>query len=457
MLLGDIIIIVFGIYLFWILRTRIYVDVLTTTRIFHNVLSMNFFTNANVLSLFIYIFVFYVADIYNFKGKFFTISFLVKLAIAIIIANSIIAAVVYVFGLWEYSRLVLMLNSIFVFSLMFLWRLLYEKTFQGKEVPHRILIIGAGYTGRALYNIMEGNNNFKIVGYLDDDKKKRGITIGSSPVLGATNLLTSVVKEKSVDGVVVAITHGTTPELFKRIMNEKFNGIEICDMPTFYENITDKIPVYHISDSWLGYADFYGIRKNVYNTKIKVVLDKLIAIFGVVSSFPLMLFAIVAIKIDSKGPVFFKQERVGENAKIFIALKFRTMDRGKESERALAGNKSDPRVTRVGKIIRFFRIDEIPQLWNVLCGDMSMIGPRLLIKDEVKEFSEKVPYFYLRHSVRPGITGWAQVHYKHGKEIEDATEKLQYDLFYIKNLSPLLDLHILLKTIKVVLFGRGAR
>jgi len=340
---------------------------------------------------------------------------------------------------------------------MFLWRLLYEKTFQSKNVPHRILIIGAGYAGRALYSIMEGNKDFKIVGYLDDDKKKRGIAIGSSSVLGETNLLSSVIKEKSVDEVVVAITHGTTPELFKRIMNEKFNGIEICDMPIFYENITDKIPIYHISDSWLGYADFYGIRKNVYNTKIKVMLDKLIAVFGIVSSFPLMLFVIVAIKIDSKGPVLFKQERVGENAEIFIALKFRTMECGKESERVLAGHKSDPRVTRVGKVIRFFRIDEIPQLWNVICGDMSIIGPRLLIKDEVKEFSEKVPYFFLRHSVKPGITGWAQVHYKHGKEIEDATEKLQYDLFYIKNLSPLLDLHILLKTIKVVLFGRGAK
>jgi len=324
-------------------------------------------------------------------------------------------------------------------------------------VLRRILVIGAGYTGRALYSVMEGNKNFKIVGYLDDDEKKRGTAVGSSPVLGATNLLSSFVKEKSVDEVVVAITHGTTPELFRMLMNEKFNGVKILDMPAFYENITDKIPIYHISDRWLGYSDFSGIRKNIYNTKIKGVLDKIIAVFGIVSSFPLMLVAIIAIKIDSKGSVFFKQERVGENKKIFIALKLRTMDCGKEDERALAGYKKDPRVTKVGRIIRFFRIDEIPQLWNVMRGDMSIIGPRLLIKEEVREFSESVPYFYLRHSVKPGITGWAQVHYKHGKEIQDATEKLQYDLFYIKNLSLVLDLHILLKTVKVVLFGRGAR
>ena len=350
-----------------------------------------------------------------------------------------------------------MFNSIFVFSFMFLWRLLYEKTFQGKKVPHRILIIGAGYTGRVLYSTMEGNKVFKIVGYLDDDEKKIGTTIGSLPVLGATNLLSFIIKEKSVDEVVIAITHGTTPELFRMLMNEKFNGVEILDMPAFYENITDKIPIYHISDRWLGYSDFSGIRKNIYNTKIKGVLDKIIAVFGVVLSFPLMLVAIIAIKIDSKGSVLFKQERVGEGAKIFIALKLRTMDCGKEDERAFAGYKKDPRVTKVGKIIRFFRIDEIPQLWNVMRGDMSIIGPRLLIKEEVREFSENVPYFYLRHSVKPGITGWAQVHYKHGKAIDDATEKLQYDLFYIKNLSLVLDLHILLKTVKVVLFGKGAR
>jgi len=451
LLLGDIILIIFSIYLCLALRTRI------LDQFYVDASSMPFFTSASIITSLIYIFIFYIADIYNFQGKYISITFMIRLAIAIITANCIIAVGVYVLGLWSYSRVVILTNSFFVFFLMFLWHSLYEKIFQSNNVPHRILIIGAGYTGKALYNIKEGRRKFKIVGYLDDDKKKRGTTIGSSPVLGATNLLSSVVKEKSVDQVVVAITHGTTPELFRMIMNEKFSGVEILDMPTFYENITDKIPIYHISDRWLGSSDFSGIKKNIYNTKIKVVLDKIIAVFGIISSFPLILVVIIAIKIDSKGSVFFKQERVGENAKTFTALKFRTMASGKEDERVFAGYKKDPRVTKVGKIIRFFRIDEIPQLWNVMRGDVSIIGPRLLIKEEVREFTENVPYFYLRHSVKPGITGWAQVHYKHGKEISDATEKLQYDLFYIKNLSPVLDLHILLKTVKVVLFGRGAR
>ncbi len=130
---------------------------------------------------------------------------------------------------------------------------------------------------------------------------------------------------------------------------------------------------------------------------------------------------------------------------------------GKENETTLAGTKNDSRITRVGKILRFFRIDELPQLWNVIKGEMSIVGPRSLIKEEVKEFSEKVPYFDLRHSIKPGITGWAQINYKHGKEVEDGIEKFQYDRYYIKNLSPILDLHILLETMKVMLFGRGAR
>ncbi len=133
------------------------------------------------------------------------------------------------------------------------------------------------------------------------------------------------------------------------------------------------------------------------------------------------------------------------------------MECGQEKERNLAGSKVDPRITNAGRVLRFFRIDEIPQLWNVLKGDMSVIGPRSLIKEEVEEFTNKVPYFFLRHSIRPGITGWAQVNYNHGVSVEDSIEKLQYDLFYIKNLSLALDFHIFLKTVKVVIFGRGAR
>ena len=414
-------------------------------------------TGPFVLAVIIFIFVFHIADIYNIEGKFYSINNITKFTITIIIANVLIAVFFYFFSLWQFSRTVYFINALLVFCFLLSWRFVFGMLSGYGERPSRILIVGAGGAGRELYSILDGNNNFELIGYLDDDEKKRGMTIGSSKVIGDTSILQTVVKDKDIDEVIVAITHAKSAELFKRIMDIKFKGVEILDMPRFYEKVSAKIPIFYLRDSWFGYAAFYGIRKNIYNTRIKKTLDKFVAIIGIVASFPLMLVASIAIKIDSRGPVFFIQERIGESANIFKALKFRTMKYGKENEINLAGSKNDTRVTRVGKILRFFRIDELPQLWNVIMGEMSIIGPRSLIKEEVDEFSEKVPYFLLRHSIRPGITGWAQINYKHGKEVEDGIEKFKYDLYYIKNLSPVLDLHILLETMKVMLFGRGAR
>ena len=414
------------------------------------------FKDASFLSLFIFVFVFYIADIYSFEVRHYSVTYLIKLAVAVIVGNCMIAAAFYLFQPLMFSRIVFLLNFVFIFSFLASWRFVFYWLSKFKEKPVRIIMIGAGWAGRELYNIVEGNKDYEIVGFLDDNEKKRGPFVGTSKVIGDTSNLVSLMKDLHVDEVIVTITHGTTPVLFKRIMNAKFDGLQICDMPAFYERITGKIPIFHLSDSWLGYADFYGIKKNAYNA-MKRSLDNIFAIFGIITSFPLVLVSIIAIKIESKGPVFFKQERVGENSKTFEVLKLRTMVCGKEDKMFQSGLKNDPRVTRVGSLLRFFRIDEITQLWNVLKGDMSIIGPRSLMKEEVDDFAKDIPYFFLRHSVKPGLTGWAQVNYKHGKEIEDATEKLQYDLYYIKNLSPILDFHILLKTVKVVLFGRGAR
>ena len=442
---GDALLVVVSFYVCYAVRTGEFVDVLSK------------YTGATTLSLFVSIIVFYTADIYNIEGKFYSINNIIKFAITIIIANCLIAVAFYFFHPWRYSRAVFLLNFFFIFSLLFSWRFVFEVVSKYGEKPSRVLIVGAGVAGRALYNILDGSNNLEIIGYLDDDVEKRGMTIGSSKVIGDTSLRPSVIKDKDVEEVIVAIARGGSPELFKRIIYTKFNGVEVHDMLCVYEKISGKIPILHLRDSWLGYADFNGIRKNIYNTRIKEPLDKLIAALGIVASLPVMLVAMIAIKIGSGGPVFLKQKRIGEGAKVFKALKFRTMENGRENERTLAGSENDPRITRVGKILRFFRIDEIPQLWNVIRGEMSIIGPRSLIEEEVNEFSKKVPYFYLRHSIRPGITGWAQVNYGHGTKVEDGMEKFQYDLYYIKNLSPILDLQILLRTIKVMLYGKGAR
>ena len=444
LLSGDVLLISTSFYLSFAIRHKEYIDVFVNN------------TWASVWSIFIFLFTFYIADVYNLKDKFGSTNFLFRLAIAVLVATGLIAATFYVFSLWHFSRLVFILNGAFIFSLLFLWRLIFSRLDKSRKYLSRVLIVGAGRTGKGLYNDLQKDDNYEIVGFLDDDEKKRGMTIGSSKVIGDTGLLQSVVNDKDIDEVVVAINKTKLPALFKRIMDIKFMGVEIYDMPRFYEKFSAKIPILYLRDSWFGYVNIYGLKRNLYNKKIKMILDKLIAILVIVGTLPFTIMAILAIKLDSKGPIFFRQERVGENVKIFKANKFRTMIFGREDERNLARFKNDPRITRVGKILRFFRIDEIPQLWNVIKGDMSIVGPRSLIKEEVDEFSS-VPYFYLRHSVKPGITGWAQVNYKHGTDINDATEKIQYDLFYIKNLSPSLDFHILLVTIRVMLFGKGAK
>lgn len=356
------------------------------------------YTGASVISLFFYLFVFYMAEIYSFRGRIISAKFILKLVVSIIISNCMIAATFYVFHKWKYDRSVFFLNCVFILFYAVSWRLFFDRFFK---------------FGKRCSNIL-----------------KRAI---------------------------LPIIPGSYKQFVKKIDDAQFDGTEIDETQTLYGYITGKVPISQINYSWLSYSDFYKKNKALYNLKIKVALDKIFAILIIIITLPLIIVSAIAIKLESRGSVFFTQERRGEGTKTIKIIKFRTMIQGMEEERERAGFRNDPRITGVGRILRFFRIDEIPQLWNVIKGDMSIVGPRTLMKQEVSRFSSEIPFFYIRHFVKPGITGWAQVHYKHGANAEDATEKLQYDLYYIMNLSPLLDFYIFLLTLKVVLYGRGAR
>lgn len=280
----------------------------------------------------------------------------------------------------------------------------------------------------------------------------------SSPeVLGGSMVLKDKVRTGEIDAIIIAITHLKSPELLRCALDCKMEGVQVYDMPSFYEEVTGRVPVEHVNDFWLVSSPMSGVEKSVYNQRIKRVLDFLLSFIGLILSLPITIPAAIAINLESPGPILFRQRRVGLNGRSFDLIKFRTMRVGTEGDRRFAGDRHDPRITKIGHVVRFFRIDEIPQVWNVLKGEMSFIGPRALMEEEVRDFETRIPYFSIRHSIRPGITGWAQVNYHHGATVEDALEKLKYDLFYIRNLSPFLDFFILLKTVKVVLFGRGAR
>jgi exopolysaccharide biosynthesis polyprenyl glycosylphosphotransferase len=259
-----------------------------------------------------------------------------------------------------------------------------------------------------------------------------------------------------VDCAVIATTRQMNPELLKTVTQSEMKGVAIYDMPTLYEELTGKIPVKHIPRNWMSYTALRGVRGDLY-IRIKQIFDVVLSALGLALALPLLVLVALAIKLDSRGPVFYRQKRVGLNGRQFDLIKLRSMTTGAESAGAKWAQENDTRITRIGRVLRKSRIDEIPQMWNVLKGEMSFIGPRPERPEFTIQLLNDIPFYSLRHSIKPGITGWAQVNYGYGASVEDAAEKLQYDLFYIKNLSFFLDLHILIRTIRVVLFGRGAR
>jgi exopolysaccharide biosynthesis polyprenyl glycosylphosphotransferase len=273
--------------------------------------------------------------------------------------------------------------------------------------------------------------------------------------LGNIDELEDKCDEHGIELILIDDLHLADKKLFNKILRCKLKGIEVIDLVSFYEKMENKIPVDFINDFYIFYVDLIGFKSKIYFLRLKRVVDVLLAIIGLILSIPIWILVYVGIKISSPGPVLFIQERVGQNGKIFKMIKFRTMHLTSINDPYTREN--DKRLFWFGKFIRKFRIDEIPQMINVLKGDMSFIGPRPEIVELSRLYNENIPYYELRHLVKPGITGWAQVNYRYGDSIEDARRKLEYDLFYIKNLSPILDMHILLRTIRVVLFGIGSR
>ncbi len=274
-------------------------------------------------------------------------------------------------------------------------------------------------------------------------------------ILGSMKDLEKITKKYRPDVLVVALSERRGAFPIKEILDCKLQGIRVEDWPTFYEKLTGKIFIENLRPSWLIFSD--GFTRNSLTRMVKRMVDVLVATFGLLFALPLMLLIALCIKLDSAGPILFRQERVGEKGKIFTLYKFRTMIVDAEKETGPIWSQTlDPRTTRVGRFLRRIGMDELPQLFNVLKGDMSFVGPRPERPHFVRDLQEKIPYYAQRLVVKPGITGWAQVRYGYGSSIEDTIEKLQYDLYYIKNMSLFLDLLIILSTIHKVLFAQVA-
>jgi len=264
------------------------------------------------------------------------------------------------------------------------------------------------------------------------------------------------VKQESIDRIVVAMGQRRGQIPIDKLLKLSLAGeVTIEEGATFYERVTGRVSLNMIRPSWLI---FNGRGRQTRLAAItRSGVHRLIAFAGVALSLPLVILTAILIKIDSRGPVFYKQERVGKNGRPFVLTKFRSMELDAEKSGPVWANKGDDRVTRVGRIIRKTRVDEIPQFWNILRGEMNFVGPRPERPYFVAQLAQEIPYYEQRHLIAPGLTGWAQINYPYGASTEDARQKLQYDLFYIKNHSLLLDAIILFETIKIILFGRGAQ
>jgi exopolysaccharide biosynthesis polyprenyl glycosylphosphotransferase len=262
----------------------------------------------------------------------------------------------------------------------------------------------------------------------------------------------------NTDGVtntVIATEHEFSDKDISVLMKLRASGASVHNLTAIYEEYQSKVPILHLKHGWFINSSGFYLLQNATGLKIKRLLDLLFSVLLLVLTLPLTLLVALLIKLDSPGPVFYAQSRYGLNSCTFQVLKFRSMIADAEKDGARWAETDDPRITRVGRIIRKMRIDEIPQLWNVMKGDMSFIGPRPERPEFISMLEKEIPFYELRHLIKPGITGWAQVMYPYGSSIEDAIQKLQYDLYYIKNYTVLLDFVILMKTLRIIIWQKG--
>ena len=335
-----------------------------------------------------------------------------------------------------------------------LWRLAFDGLTQSPPLEERVLMLGTGQGARDVAQAIAAQHDFayRFVGFVQGPGGDDG---GCAPVIGDLASLPSIIAQHHIDRVVVSLSDRRGALPISELLQAKLSGVRVEDAATTYERIAGKILIESIRPSWLIFSD--GFRASRTTRLLKRTVDLLLATVGLAVSSPLMLAAAIAIRLESPGPVLYSQERVGEAGRRFILYKFRSMRVDAEAGAPLWASENDERVTLVGRFIRLTRIDELPQLWNVLRGDMSFVGPRPERPFFVEQLAAVIPFYMQRHAVKPGITGWAQIKYRYGSSIEDATEKLRYDLYYIKHLSILFDLSIVLDTVTVILSAKGAQ
>lgn len=338
------------------------------------------------------------------------------------------------------------------------WRMVYIRIFTAPAFLRRVLIVGAGDSGRTLLSVLKDlwPPPFYLVGLIDDDRDKQGNEIMGIEVLGGNSELVPTIKRQAITDLIVAILGPMNGEMFQALLDAQERGVEITRMPVAYEELLGRVPIHHLEADWVLRSFVDEVRVSTFYLMAKRLLDVIGALVGL---FILSIFILpisIAIAIESGRPIFHRQVRLGKGGEQFELLKFRTMLQDAEADgRAHWAREDDPRRTRIGAILRRTHLDEFPQFWNVLRGEMSLVGPRPERPELVQELEEEIPFYRARLLVKPGIGGWAQVNYGKGASVQGSAEKLEYDLYYIKHRNLWLDIWIILRSIGAILGFRG--
>lgn len=404
---------------------------------------------------------FYIFDLYEIRSLHQPRAVVSNLTRAFAAATFVLVLIYYIVPSLLLGRGVFMIDLLLVFAMASSTRLLLAWYLCNPRfgVRERVLILGSG---KAAINIARETlerpgAGYFVVGFVDDKPELLGKSLINPSMIGLSDDIEAVVDNHKVERIVVAVEDRRgkfpTDELLKLRLSGR---VTVEESACFYERLTGKIAIETLRPSWLIFSP--GGRYSEFQQKLRRIVNVVFAATGFLLTLPLMVLVAIAVLIDSRGPILYLQERVGEGDRPFKIIKFRSMRTGAEKNSGpVWASESDPRITRVGRVIRKLRLDELPQFINVIRGDMNFVGPRPERPQFVKQLGTIIPYYSQRHLVKPGLTGWAQVKFPYGASVEDSAEKLKYDLYYIKNQGWLLDAMIIFHTIKIVLFGRGAR
>ena len=401
---------------------------------------------------------FYLFDLYDFLVMHDRRELVLRLVQALGLAWIALAFSFYMFPGLMLGRGISLISLPLALALMVLWRVSIHWFLGHPNFGERILIVGSGNLAVEVARevLDRPDAGYRIAGFVGTDSELLGKSLINPRVIGLTEQLDQIVKQENIDRIVVAMGERRGQLPTNKLLQLSLAGqVNIEEGASFYERLTGRVSLNMLRPSWLI---FTGRGRQAKATELsRTIVHWLVALVGAILSLPLVLVTALLIKLESRGPVFYKQERVGKNGRTFLLKKFRSMRTDAEQDGPVWASKGDARTTRVGRIIRKIRVDEIPQFWNILKGEMSFVGPRPERPHFVAQLAEEIPFYEQRHLIAPGLTGWAQIKYPYGASVEDARQKLQYDLFYIKNQSLVLDAIILFETIKIILFGRGAQ